>query len=192
MGGAVKRSLAALFGALALFVAVAIGACRANSGAIAGDDAGTPIDTDVMAFLSAARALHHQANVEEDANDIPGAIDSMQRLVTLPQPRTAPEIEEVLADAYARLAELRIKNKEIDQAGTDVESGLAHAKEPTYFRGHLLEVEGMVEEERAKLLEAAGKKDEAKASRTKAIKLFDEVVQIQMKVIDKLGDGGKK
>src|SRR5258705_9173466 len=106
-----RAALAALALALAFFVAVAVG-CRQGS-TIAGDDAGTPIDTDVMAFLSAARALHHQANVREDSNDIPGAIDSMQKLVKLPQPRSAPEIEEVLADAYARLAELRIKNKEL-------------------------------------------------------------------------------
>jgi hypothetical protein len=180
--------------ALALALAVMLG-CRANGTAITGDDAGAPIDTDVMAFLSAARALHHQANVKEDAGDVAGAIESMQKLVGLPQPHAgtpAAEIEEVLADAYARLAELRVKNKELDLAARDVESGLAHAKEPTYFRGHLIEVEGVVEEERAKMLDAAGKKEEAKAARAHAIQLFDEVVGIQMKVIDKLGDGGGK
>ncbi len=197
-------SIASLFASLALaislVIAAATGACRPSGGdsaGIHGDDAGgTPIDVEVMAFLSAARARHHEANVREDSGDLPGAIDALQKLVTMKTPHPgAPivEVEEVLADAYARLAELRIRAKDLDAAGKDVDAGLAHAKDPTYFRGHLLEVKGVVEEERAKVLEAAGKKDEAKEARARAIQLFDEVVGIQMKVIDKtLGDGGAK
>lgn len=189
-------SLAAAF-ALVLAVASAVVACRPGDGGhIGADDAGTPIDTEVMAFLSAARARHHEANVREDSGDLAGAIDALQKLVGMraPHPGTrVVEIEEVLADAYARLAELRIRAKDLDAAARDVDAGLAHATDATYFRGHLLEVKGMVEEERAKVLEAAGKKDEAKEARARAIKLFDEVVGIQMKVIDKsLGDGGTK
>ena len=195
----IAAAIASLVLAIALVIAAATGACRpsGNDGAgIHGEDAGTPIDIDVMAFLSAARACHHEANVREDSGDLSGAIDALQKLVTMktPHPGTPiAEVEEVLADAYARLAELRIRAKDLDAAGKDVDAGLAHAKDPTYFRGHLLEVKGVVEEERAKVLDAAGKKDEAKEARARAIKLFDEVVGIQMKVIDKtLGDGGAK
>lgn len=195
----IAAAFASLVLAISIVIAAATGACRpsgSDAAGVHGEDAGTPIDIDVMAFLSAARARHHEANVREDSGDLPGAIDALQKLVTMKTPRpgtSIAEVEEVLADAYARLAELRIRAKDLDLAAKDVDAGLAHAKDPTYFRGHLLEVKGVVEEERAKVLDAAGKKDEAKEARARAIKLFDEVVGIQMKVIDKtLGDGGAK
>ena len=34
------------------------------------------VDLEMMAFLSAARAFHHEANVHEASGDVPGAIGS--------------------------------------------------------------------------------------------------------------------
>ena len=191
---------ASLFIASAPFV---LDACRAQdggapSGNCAASDAAvaTPIDTDVMAFLSAARARHHEANVKEDSGDVPGAVDALNALVAMktPHPGTlVVEVEEVLADAYARLAELHLKAKDLDSAARDATQGLAHASDPTYFRGHLLELQGIVEEERAKRLDADGKREEAQLARARAIQLFHEVVGIQSRVIERsLGDGGGK
>jgi tetratricopeptide (TPR) repeat protein len=167
-------------------------ACSRHDGG-AGD--GQPVDTEIMAFLSEARALHHAANLKEESGDLDGAIAAMDRLVAArrPHPGTkAPEVEEVLADAYARLAELRLKKGDLDPAAGAVKSGLEHVAEPTYFRGHLVEVQGLVEEARAARLADAGNAAEAARARERAIQLLEEVVKIQDQVIQRsLGkDGG--
>jgi hypothetical protein len=169
--------------------------CRGEGAARCGDTDATPVDTEVMAFLSAARALHHEANVKEDSADLPGAIAALDRLVALPTPHpgsTVPEVEEVMADAYARRAELRLRARDLDGAGQDVNAGLARAKEPTYFRGHLLEVRGLVDEARASTLVDAGKSEEAARAKARAIESFEEAVSVQSKVIERTlgGDAG--
>lgn len=160
-----------------------------------GSDEGTPVDTEIMAFLSEARALHHEANMKEESGDLAGAAAAMERLVAARRPhpeRKGPEVEEVLADAYARLAELRLKKGELDPAASAVKNGLEHVTEATYFRGHLVEVQGLVEEARAAQLADAGNAAEAARAREHAIQLLEEVVKIQEQVIQRsLGkDGG--
>lgn len=182
------RRLATSF-LLALLVLCAL-ACRDPDGGAA-----TAVDTELMAFLSEARALHHQANLHEDASDLPGAIAAMDRLVAARRPhpeRPTPEVEEVLADAYARLAELRLKRGELEPAGSAIARGLEHAPARTYFRGHLVEVQGLVEEARSTELAGAGKPAEATKARARALQLLEEVVRIQDEVIQRsLGrDGG--
>jgi tetratricopeptide (TPR) repeat protein len=160
---------------------------------------GTPVDMEIMAFLSEARALHHEANLKEESGDLAGAIGAMERLTAARRPHpdrtgalSPPEVEEVLADAYARLAELRLKKGELDSAAAAVKSGLEHVAEATYFRGHLVEVQGLVEEARAAQLADAGNAEEAARAREHAIQLLEEVVKIQDQVIQRsLGkDGG--
>jgi tetratricopeptide (TPR) repeat protein len=168
-------------------------ACSRHDG---GAEDGQPVDTEIMAFLSEARALHHAANLKEASGDLAGAIDAMDRLVAARRPhpngKAAPEVEEVLADAYARLAELRLEKGDLDPAAVAVKSGLEHVAEPTYFRGHLVEVQGLVEEARAAQLADAGNAAEAARAREHAIQLLEEVVKIQDQVIQRsLGkDGG--
>jgi hypothetical protein len=182
-----------LLAALAL-CALALAACK-NDGAPGGcptaEPAGTPISAPVMAFLSAARALHHEADIKEKAGDVAGAIASLERLVALQAPQ-ADEVDEVLADAHARLAELRLRLADLDRAEAEVKAGLQRASGPTYFRGHLLEVEGLVEEARAASLADAGRAEEASRARARAIALLEEAVQTQEQVIDRaLEDGGR-
>ena len=177
-------ALGALAAAIVMAFVLAIGCAR--DGAEQGG--APPIDTEVMAYLSEARALHHQANLKEEGGDVPGAIHAMERLVAArrPHPETKmPEVEEVLADAYARLAELELKRSGLPAASKAIESGLAHAPEPTYFRGHLVEVQGLVMEAKVEELKDAGKKEEADEARKKAIQLLEEVVKIQDQVIQK-------
>jgi hypothetical protein len=146
------------------------------------------VDVELMAFLSEARALHHQANLKEESGDIPGAVAAMDRLVHAQAPHGAaktPEVEEVLADAYARLAELELRRNGLGPASEALKQGLTHAPDPTYFRGHLLEIEGLVEEARASSLADAGKPDEATRAKARAIELLEEVVKIQEQVIQR-------
>lgn len=152
------------------------------------------VDTALMAFLSEARALHHEASVREAQNDLPGAIAALERLVATARPGLGgrPETEEVLADTYARLAELRTRTGDLARAEKDVGDGLAHAPGRTYFRGHLFEVSGIVEEARASTLADGGKTEEANAARAKAVELLRKAVAIQEEVIQSaLDDGGR-
>jgi tetratricopeptide (TPR) repeat protein len=161
-------------------------------GCASAEPAAQPIDTEVMAFLSAARALHHEADLAEDAKDLPRAIAAMNRLVHLPLPHPGVrvvEVEEVIADAYARMADLEVRAGDVEGALRDSQAGLDHASDPTYFRGHLLEVEGVAEKARAGALADAGRAAEAEQAREKAIVLLHDAVKVQEQVIDRsLGD----
>jgi tetratricopeptide (TPR) repeat protein len=151
-----------------------------------------PIDPSVMAFLSIARALHHEADMGESEGDAGAAIAPLERLVMMPSPRSA-EADEVLADTRARLAEIRLRQGDLDRAALEVQAGLAGAREPNYFRGHLLEVAGLVEEARADALADAGARDEAARARMKARGLLEDAVRIQQHVIERtLPDGGSR
>jgi tetratricopeptide (TPR) repeat protein len=169
---------------LALAVALAVGCDRPKNGE---SDTTQVVDMELMAFLSEARALHHQANLKEESGDLPGAAAAMQRLVAARRPHDGktPEVQEVLADAYARLAELQLRQNALAPAADAIKTGLVYAPEPTYFRGHLVEVEGLVEEARAASLADAGKPEEAARAREKAIQLLEEVVRIQDQVIQR-------
>jgi tetratricopeptide (TPR) repeat protein len=183
----VKGAWTALL-ALGIALGFAAGCSRREAEADAG---AAVVDTELMAFLSEARALHHEANLKEDAGDLAGAATAMERLVQARRPhdrlggKAMPEVEEVLADAYARLAELELRQNALPRAAEAVRSGLAHAPDPTYFRGHLVEVEGLVEEARSLSLADAGKLEEAVHAREKAIALLEEVVRIQDSVIQR-------
>jgi len=151
------------------------------------------IDTVMLAFLSQARSLHHEANLKEDAGDLAGARDAMARLLAAPRPSGA-EIDEVLADACARKAEIEVRLNDLVAAQESVERGLSFAKAPGYFRGHLLETSGLVDEALSKSLADAGKSREAEVARARALKALEEAIAMQATVIERaLGaDGGTK
>jgi len=160
------------------------------------DDQALVVDTAVVAYLSKARALHHEANLKEDAGDLDGAVVALHRLTESAQPHEGtriPEVEEVLADAHARIAELALRQSRFDAAKTEVDKGLTHAEGATYFRGHLLEVGGLIETARSKSLADAGQTKEAEEARQRALKLLEEAISVQDRVIKHaLGDAGAK
>jgi hypothetical protein len=174
-------------------VAFCLAGCRNNGGGVSGCPSETqaaPVDTNVTAFLSVARALHHEADLKVQSGDVAGAVASLEKLVGMPQPRTS-EVDEVLADTHARLAEMRLESKDWAGADREVNEGLEHAREPTYFRGHLLEVSGLIEEQRAGALADAGKSTEAAQARARAVDRLERAVQVQEQVIaHALTDGG--
>jgi hypothetical protein len=169
-------------------VALFAAACAPPHGERGGHDApdaGVAIDTAVMAYLSMARAMHHEANLKEDS-DVSGAIAALGRLTAAKRPHPGervPEIEEVLADTFARIAELQVREGELAKASDSVREGLTHALSPSYFRGHLLEVEGIVEEARAQELGDAGRVSEAATAKARALDLLYQAVLVQEHVV---------
>lgn len=145
-----------------------------------------PVDTDLVAFLSKARAAHHAADIAESSKNLPLAIDHVAMIPAGPLPRRTPEVIEVVADAHARLADLKSRIGAFDDAVAETEAGLGIAKEITHYRGHLFEVRGVVEERRMEALLAAGDKAGAEKAKQDALDAFDTAITIQNEVILKL------
>ena len=188
--------------AFAFALAIAIASASVGTGCKSNDasperkvapTAAPAVDTALMAYLSEARALHHHADIDEDRGKLDEAIATMKRLVQLRLPANgpkSPEVQEVLADSYARLAELELKLGNVVAAGQSLDKGFEHAPEATYFRGHLVELKGLLEEARAKALADAGQAAQAETARREAIRLFDEAVRIQDQFIERTLDAG--
>jgi hypothetical protein len=155
-------------------------------------DGGSPVDPTLLAFLSRARSAHHLADDLEGGGDLAAGAAPLERLVAGPVPRVSgaelgPEVREVLADTYARLADLHSRQGAFERALQDVQLGLSHAREPNYFRGHLLETEGLVEERHAKALETSDP-SLATAIRKRAIGLLEQAMDVQSGVIERAPD----
>ncbi len=158
-------------------------------------EAGSPVvDPTLLAFLSKARAAHHQADLGDEAGDRAAAIRALEALVAGPKPGGAsppPEVAEVIADTRARLADLKSASGDFDAAGREIDEGLRLAAEPTHFRGHLVELRGLVEERRSAALKEKGDLKGAEAARQAAMKSFEQAIEIQDEVIARaLGDAG--
>lgn len=182
----------ALLLALAALLGVAL-VVHCDRGASLESDNATVVDSELLAFLSLARAHHHEANLLESNGDVAGAIVALRKIVDAPKPHPGqrfPEVEEVLADTYARIAELDLESNDLTSAQHDVDTGLTHAAEPTYFRGHLLEVSGIIEEAHTAVLVDGGRIAEADKTRAHALALLREAVDVQEAVIARVLDAG--
>jgi len=152
-------------------------------------DAGSPVDAILLAFLSRARAAHHLSDESEGSGDLNAAAQPLERLVAGPVPgvagaELAPEVREVLADTFARLADLHGRQGAFERARKDIQLGLGHAREPNYFQGHLLETAGLIEERQAKALETSDPKSAAEI-RKRAIALLEQAMAVQSAVIER-------
>jgi hypothetical protein len=170
-----------LLGALGLGPLV-LGGCSKRS-----DDCGPServVDPVLLAFLSQARSAHHLADEREAKGDVAAALRALQTLTQNPKPPGgAPEVDEVLADTRARTADLMSRSGRYDQAEQELEAGLQNAKAPSYFRGHLFEVRGLVEERREKALRGTARGQEADQARDRSLGAYEEAMKIQAAVI---------
>lgn len=144
------------------------------------------VDEGIVAYLSIARARHHEANVREAEGDLRGALAALDALVAAPKPHPGerlPEVEEVLADAHARRADTLLRLGDFDAAEVALTAGLGHAPEGSYFQGHLIEVQGIAAELSAARLADAGSAEEAARHRARAIELLARAVRIQEGVV---------
>ncbi len=171
-----------------LALALLLVACGGRASDVCADDHGRPVGTALLAFLSRSRAAHHRADAREGQKDLPAAEAELSAVVDGPKPPcpSAAEVREVLADTRARLAELRSRHAAFDAAAADVAQGLTLVPERSYFRGHLMEVRGLVEERRSKALTAAGDAAGARAAEERALAAFQEAMRIQAAVIEQV------
>jgi hypothetical protein len=142
------------------------------------------VDPALLAFLSRARSAHHAADLQESAGDSAAALRALNGLVSGAVPAgNAPEVDEVLADTRARIADLLSRAERFDEADQEIGQGLTHAKSPSYFRGHLFEVRGLLEERREKALRGKGHGQEADKARDRSLSAYEEAMKIQAEVI---------
>jgi tetratricopeptide (TPR) repeat protein len=178
--------LALLIALLSLGAAIASGCAERSAPAGCGETDAAPVDPTLLAFLSRARSAHHLADQHEEDNQLEPAIAALDQVIQGPIPGgSAPpaEAREVLADTRARLADLESRRGRFDDASKHVERGLEQAREVTYFRGHLFEVRGLVEERRAKALREKGDTAGADAAKKRALDAFEQSMDIQAEVI---------
>lgn len=145
------------------------------------------VDPALLAFLSKARAAHHEADLAEDAKDTKGALAALDQIIKGPLPGGAPvpaEVAEVIADARARRADLESANGDVASALREIDAGLAYAVTPTHFRGHLFEVKGIVIERQIAALKEKGDSRGVEKAKAEAITAFNEAIEIQNKVIE--------
>jgi hypothetical protein len=142
------------------------------------------VDPVLLAFLSQARSAHHLADQREAAGDTAGALRGLQQLVSSPRPPgSPPEVDEVLSDTQARIADLLSAAGRFDPAEAAIRAGLENAKSSSYFRGHLFEVRGLLEERREKALRATGRGPEADQAHDRSLSAYEEAMKIQAGVI---------
>jgi tetratricopeptide (TPR) repeat protein len=144
------------FGLLVLLcAAAALWLTGCTRGSRAPDEQTQPVDAALLSFLSRARAAHHRADMLEDSLRLEQALAELGKVLGGPMPPGGgemPEVREVLADTRARAADLSSRLGRFEQAEADIRAGLDQSRETSYFRGHLLEVRGLVEERRARFL----------------------------------------
>ena len=169
---------------LLLACALGLGGCSRRE---RNDDCGATervVDPVLLAFLSKARSAHHAADLREAEGDSAAALRALQALTGgETPPGNAPEVDEVLADTRARIADLLSRAGQFDEADAEINGGLEHAKAPTYFRGHLLEVRGLLEERREKALRGQHRGQEADQARERSLGAYEEAMKIQAEVI---------
>lgn len=149
-------------------------------------DQAAPVDPALIAFLSRARAAHHLADLREDGEPSQ-AVAALVGVVTGPVPQTAgtvpPEAREVIADTQARIADLQSRQKQFEDALKRIASALEQVPEVSYFRGHLFEVRGLVEQRQASELLRLGQREQAEKANTRALQAFEMAMQVQAEVI---------
>lgn len=155
-------------------------------------DAGTPVDPPLLSFLSRARAAHHMADGLEQSRpaNLDRAIAVLTDVADGPLPRgaaTSPEVREVLADTLARVADLQTREGRLDEARDSVERGLRQVPETNYYRGHLYELLGIIEEREHQTLAQQKDAEGAAAAAARALLALDEAMRIQAEVIAQAG-----
>jgi tetratricopeptide (TPR) repeat protein len=178
-----RRSLDKWLGVLVLVTGATIGCASKNRQC--NESETLAVDPTLMAFLSRARAAHHEADLHE--NDLERCIRSLQQLVDGPIPgleaQRPVEAREVLADTHARIAELESKLGRFDSARNRIDKALLLVPDVSYFRGHLFETRGLVEQRWAEALSLQGRTEDAKNAKARALEAFETAMTVQADVI---------
>jgi hypothetical protein len=90
------------------------------------------------------------------------------------------------------VADIESQAEDFETAVQSISKALPWVPEPSYFRGHLYEVLGLIEERRARALTRAGNTAAAELAKNRALTAFEQSMTIQAEVIrSSSSDAGK-
>jgi tetratricopeptide (TPR) repeat protein len=141
------------------------------------------LDEALMLSLSRAKNFHHKANVYLQDGNVDAAIEEVGQILTIPFPAGAPEGQDVLLDARARLGKLLLGQAKQQEALRVVDEGIAASSRESYFLANLYTVRGEILETSAP---NAANEDEARQIRRQAIEAFEQSNQMQLKIQKRL------
>lgn len=192
MGTALSISRGLLCGLLLVSLAVA---CNRQDRDCTPTETHAVVDPALMSFLSRARAAHHLADNQEQSQPAQ-ALATLHSVLNGPRPGSpdhlSPEVREVLADTAARVADIESQLEQFENAAKTLIGALPWVPDASYYRGHVFEVLGLVEERRTRALEQQSNFKEAVSARGRAMAAFEESMKIQAEVIrTTAADAGK-
>ncbi len=180
----------------ALVLALTITACasRREEGEARGGvteliDPANALSEELMLTLGQAKNFHHKANVLMSDGKLDDAAAQVLRILNLPFPKHSPEAEDVLLDARARLAQMRLAQGQIEAAMTLVDDGLREKTRASFFVANLHTVRGEVFEAMAARAEEGS--EASRSAKIDAIKSFDASIQINNQLLQELAPGNK-
>lgn len=173
----------------ALALAVALGAlgCNGRRGS------GGASNEAVMATLGTVRALHHQADVFENAGDFARARGAVERVLQLSFPPEMAEREDLRLDATGRLAELDLRLGDADGCIARATQGLAEARRESVLQARLMMVRGQCASALADRAQAAQNASLAARHRERALSDLEQSIAVNTRVLRRaLGPQGAR
>ncbi len=176
-----------IIGALALCVSLSFGAtgCGAN-----GPDSSASLDEATMALLSAARALHSEADMYENNHDYAQATQAIERVLALRAPTAVREVQDVRVDASGRLAELALRSDDPDAALARVDVGLREAQRDSVLKARLYLVRGRALRLLSERAHTAADLPLETRRRNEAIEALEQSIRMNEHVLAVALDGG--
>lgn len=136
----------AILGAIAAASLVLSAACNQRRSRLTppADDPPSTLGEPLLVALAQAKNFHQRADVNLAAGNIQQAIQDVTNILTIEFPAGAPEAEDTLLDARARLGKLYLGLGELAQAEQVVAEGIAEASRESFFLANLFQVQGEI------------------------------------------------
>jgi Tetratricopeptide repeat len=144
------------------------------------DDDGA-LSTALLTALGQAKSYHHLADVHLADGDADAAAAALRQILVIRFPAGAPEGEETILDARARLAKLELARGRLDEARRVVDEGLAAPGRASFFLANLHNFSGELHEARAHALDGTDAAA-ARAERHAAIADYHQAIEIDERV----------
>lgn len=191
-----KLAQLSLAAGLALALAVSCSAESSNDGAA---ERGVTqlalpenvLSEELMLPLRQAQNLHHIADVYLLDGNVTQAIEAVRKILELRFPQAAPEGEDVILDARARLAKLLVTTGGLDEAMKVLDAGIAGASRESFFLSNVFTVKGEVHEAMAVTLKDSNEAAAKEQSRL-AIVAYSRSIEIDEALKAKLYKGAGK
>jgi hypothetical protein len=135
----------------------------------------------LLLALAQAKNYHHQADVHLADGDTDAAMASVSAILTIQFPPDAPEGQDTLLDARARLAKLCLGSGKLDDARRVIDEGLAMNGRESFFLANLYTVSGEVHEAQGRKLDPTDAAA-ARAERKAALSAYDRALQIEQRL----------